>query len=94
MLCNICPSPELSQPDIIFKPSLDTNIVGNFYDIAAGLVEDIFSMASLVARVSSHSDRDYTATVRGHSELKQLHSLYLDRIKQVIAAAEIKKVMS
>ena len=32
---------ELSEPEIIFQPSLDTNIVDNLYDRVRGWVDDI-----------------------------------------------------
>lgn len=43
---------ELSQPDVIFKPSLDYNIHNNFYDMVQGWIEDILYVAKLIPRVA------------------------------------------
>ena len=43
---------ELSEPDIIFEPSLDTAIVNNFYDQILNIVDDVFHMTRLVPRVA------------------------------------------
>lgn len=42
----------LFEPDIIFKPSINQNIVGNFYDLINGIIEKIFKMATLIPRVA------------------------------------------
>ena len=42
----------LFEPDIIFKPSIDQSIVGNFYDLINGIIEKIFRMATLIPRVA------------------------------------------
>ena len=48
----------LCEPDIIFQPSVDTEIVGNFQDQIAGLLEDIFHMATLIPRVAERNDKN------------------------------------
>ena len=48
----------LCEPDIIFQPSVDTEIVGNFQDQIAGLLEDIFHMATLIPRVAQRNDNN------------------------------------
>ena len=42
----------LCEPDIIFQPSVETDIVGNFQDQITGLLDDIFFMATLIPRVA------------------------------------------
>ena len=42
----------LFEPDIIFKPSIDPSIVGNFYDLIKGIVEKILRMTTLIPRVA------------------------------------------
>ena len=42
----------LCEPDIVFQPSLKTEILGNFYDLISGLLHDIFQMATLIPRVA------------------------------------------
>ena len=44
---------ELSEPDIIFEPSLDNNIVNNFYDQILELIDDVFHMTRLIPRYES-----------------------------------------
>ena len=43
---------ELSEPDIIFRPSLDNNIVNNFHDQVTGWLEDITAMGKLIPRIA------------------------------------------
>ena len=42
----------LFEPDIIYQPSIDKNIVGNFFDLTSGLVDDILDMAKVFQRVA------------------------------------------
>jgi dynein heavy chain len=44
---------ELLEPDVEFKPSLDPDVPGGFYDIIKGLMDDVFNMATLISRVAS-----------------------------------------
>ena len=44
---------ELSEPDIIFQPSLDTNIVSNFQDRMAATVEDVLHQCRLIPKLSN-----------------------------------------
>ena len=48
---------ELSEPDVIFVPPLDKNLVGNFYDMINGFLDDIFFGCSLIPRVAKHLDK-------------------------------------
>ena len=50
---------ELSEPDVIFVPPLDKNLVGNFYDQINGYLDDIFFGCSLIPRVAKHLDKGY-----------------------------------
>ena len=45
---------ELSEPDVIFQPSLDTHIVGNFFDRMSGYIDDILHVCRLVPRVAHY----------------------------------------
>lgn len=48
----------LCEPDIIFQPSVETAIVGNFQDQITGLLDDIFHMATLIPRVAQRNDHN------------------------------------
>ena len=50
---------ELSEPDVIFVPPLDKNLVGNFYDIVNGYLDDIFNGCTLIPRVAKHLDKNF-----------------------------------
>ena len=56
---------ELCQPELIFKPSLERRMTGNLQDICTALLEDIYTMADLVPRLSSPS-QTYLPIVRDH----------------------------
>ncbi len=45
---------ELSEPDVIFEPSLDTNIVNNFYDMVLGWIDDVMHVCRLIPRLAKH----------------------------------------
>jgi dynein heavy chain len=83
---------ELCEPDIIFQPSLDVNMVVNFYDIMVGLVDDLFHMATLVPRVAKGQlTNDYLDVVSNHSELKTLRQDLIARVNLVIEQANSQK---
>ena len=84
---------ELSEPDIIFKPSLEKHIVGNFYDLAVELLDDIFNMAEIIPRVGKQKNvgQNYLDSVRKHSELKTLRDEYIKRIETVIKQSKDKR---
>ena len=84
---------ELSQPDIVFQPSLEREMVNNFFDQAISLVEDIIGMASLVPRISIQKNAgvDYMESVKKHPELKRLRDDYINRLEKVIKKAKEKK---
>ena len=83
---------ELCEPDVIFKPSLDIKIQNNFRDICESILDDIFSMADLVPRISNNSDSDsYLGYVKQHKELMALRTQFMARIDLSIERANIKK---
>ena len=80
---------ELSQPDLVFEPSLEKEIVNNFYDTALSLVDDIMGMAGLIPRIAkSKEGANYIEVVRKHPELKQLREIYILRLEKVIGEAK------
>ena len=84
-------SMELCEPDIIFRPSLDTKMQNNFYDICLGLVQDIFHMGALVPRVANSVDsKDYLGTVTFHPELVGLKDQFILNVKLVMERANTK----
>ena len=42
----------LCEPDIIFQPSIDKAIVGNFFDVTSEIVNTIFEMSTLIPRIA------------------------------------------
>ena len=80
---------ELSQPDLVFQPSLEKEMVNNFYDTALSLVDDIMGMAGLIPRIAkSKEGANYIEAVRKHPELKQLREIYILRLEKVIGEAK------
>jgi dynein heavy chain len=84
---------ELSQPEIVFEPSLDRQIMNNFFDQAISLVNDIMGMAGLVPRVALQkmAGCDYMETVMKNSELKRLRDDYITRLEKVMQKAKSQK---
>ena len=80
---------ELSQPELVFQPSLEKDIVNNFYDTALSLVDDIMGMAGLIPRIAgSKAGANYIETIRKHPELKRLRAIYISRLEKVIGQAK------
>ena len=80
---------ELSQPDLVFQPSLEKDIVNNFFDTALSLVDDIMGMAGLIPRIAtSKAGGNYIETIRKHPELKRLRAIYISRLEKVIGQAK------
>ena len=81
---------QLSQPDVVFEPSVEREIVNNFFDMALSLVDDIMGMASLVPRIAIQktSGTNYLETIRKHPELKRLREDYIARVEKVIQKAK------
>ena len=84
---------QLSDPEIIFQPSLEKHIVNNFFDLAVDVVDDIFNMASLIPRIGKQKNagKDYLDAVRKHAELKVLKDDYITRVETVIKKAKEKR---
>ena len=78
---------ELNQPKLVFEPSLEKEIVNNFYDTAISLVDDIMGMAGLIPRIFK-AGANYTETVSKHPELKRLRGIYISRLEKVIGQAK------
>jgi dynein heavy chain len=43
---------ELHEPDLVFTPSLDSNVEGNFCSIIQGVIEEIIELSKLMPRIS------------------------------------------
>ena len=88
-----CSKLQLFDPDIIFQPSLDKQMVGNFFDVAVELVDDIFNMASLIPRIGKqrNAGNDYCEAVKKHAELRVLRDDYINRVETVITKAKAKR---
>ncbi len=56
---------ELAEPDIIFQPSLDTNIVGNLYDKMLGWIDDVLHVTRLMPRIAHY---DCSAVAAGETD--------------------------
>ena len=46
----------LSDPDIIFQPSIEKTIVGNFFDLTTGIIESIFEMSKLIPKIAHREE--------------------------------------
>ena len=77
---------ELCEPDIIFRPSLDKNMMHNFYDKTMELLDDIFNMANLIPRIIDQSVTFHEEIIK-HKELKKLKKTYKSRIESAISKA-------
>ena len=77
---------ELCEPDVIFKPSLERNIAGNLHDVWIDLLEEIYTMADLVPRLSNTS-QTYLTIVRNHGEMKKLKKTLIERVERTISNA-------
>lgn len=42
---------ELHEPDLVFTPSLDSTIEGNFCSIIQGIIEEIIELSKLMSRI-------------------------------------------
>lgn len=66
MIPEICSAPlfeaclELHEPDLVFTPSLDSTVDGNFCSIIQGIIEEIIELSKLMPRISdTKNSRDY-----------------------------------
>lgn len=56
---------ELSEPDVIFVPPLDKNLVNNFYDKLIQYINYIYNGCSLIPRIAKHLDKNYKSNPEG-----------------------------
>lgn len=42
---------ELHEPDLVFTPSLDSTVEGNFCSIIQGIIEEIIELSKLMPRI-------------------------------------------
>ena len=80
----------LCEPDVIFKPSLDVKMAVNFRDICESILDDIFTMAELVPRISN-AESDYLDFIKQHKEIMSLRSDFMARVDLSIERANIKR---
>lgn len=50
---------ELHAPEMVFKPSLDSGMADGFFDLIDSIVGDIYKQASLIPRLSKHSEVEH-----------------------------------
>lgn len=54
---------ELQEPDLVFMPSLDTAVEGNFCSIIQGIIEEIIELSNLMSRISNtKKTQDYSVS--------------------------------
>ena len=80
----------LFEPDIIYQPSIDKNIVGNFFDLTSGLVDDILEMAKILQRVAFKKEFPTYLGKLGYSGTFLLSNDFI--VEEVAANAEIKRM--
>lgn len=44
---------ELHEPDLVFTPSLDSSVEGNFCSILQGIIDEIIELSKLMPRICS-----------------------------------------
>lgn len=47
---------ELYEPDLVFTPSLDLAVEGNFCSIIQGIIEEIIKLSKLMTRISKEKN--------------------------------------
>lgn len=51
---------ELHEPDLVFTPSLDSSVDGNFCSIIDGIIEEIIELSKLMPRICDKNNaHDY-----------------------------------
>jgi len=54
---------ELQEPDLVFTPSLDFTVEGNFCSIIQGIIEEIIKLSKLMSRIcDKNNSNDYYAS--------------------------------
>ncbi|XP_037265188.1 dynein heavy chain 9, axonemal [Falco rusticolus] len=78
---------DLVIPDLIFHPSLDPGTNDGFYDIVESLINDIYSISSLVPRLAEHSGfLHYQADMEDMADLADMRHELMGRVQAVMAA--------
>ncbi|XP_061247082.1 dynein axonemal heavy chain 9 isoform X2 [Bos javanicus] len=76
----------LAIPELVFHPSLEPGVKGGFYDLVEGLVTSIFSMASLVPRLSPESGSPhYQGDLEARADLAGLRAELMGRVQAMMA---------
>lgn len=71
---------ELSEPDVIFRPPIDSNLVGNFSDQIEGYVEDVYQMCALIPRIAAHKATQVNKGTPGDTPLDTPDKSYADEV--------------
>ena len=71
---------ELAEPDIIFRPPIDNNLTGNFYDQIEGYIEDIFQMCALVPRIATHRASQISKATQGDTPCETPDKSYAEEV--------------
>ena len=71
---------ELSEPDVIFRPPIDSNLVGNFSDQIEGYVEDVYQMCALIPRIAAHKATMVNKGTPGDTPLDTPDKSYADEV--------------
>lgn len=51
---------ELQEPDLVFTPSLDLTVDGNFCSIIQGIIDEIIGLSKLMSRICNKTNvHDY-----------------------------------
>lgn len=73
---------------MIFKPSLDYNTEGGFYELVEGLVTDIYRQAALIPRLAIHTGReDYQMDLEQMVDLSDMRNELMERMNSVMSKA-------
>ncbi|XP_070335216.1 dynein axonemal heavy chain 9 isoform X5 [Odocoileus virginianus] len=76
----------LAIPELVFCPSLEPGVKGGFYDLVEGLVTSIFSIASLVPRLSpENGSPHYQVDLEAMAELAGLRGELMGRVQAMMA---------
>ncbi|KAK7573934.1 hypothetical protein V9T40_011125 [Parthenolecanium corni] len=61
---------ELNSPDLIFIPSLESGVEGNFRELINGIIEDVMFITTLILRIySNNGQKDYKQYVEEHVDI-------------------------
>ncbi|XP_077967769.1 dynein beta chain, ciliary-like [Styela clava] len=81
---------ELNAPDMVFKPSLDfNNAQDGFYDLVEGLLNDVYTMSSLVPRLAKEQTgmEHYQADMDDMADLSDMRNEMMERCQMVMDKA-------